>query len=118
MIIPGITADGRYIVSTWGRKLFYDPKKNSMKDPNQNWFYASYYSIPKDKINKTVKRFDLDSVDASLSDIVLPLNIKSVENTDVIVNPMLGKGGISKDHSYDVQVPETLEISPAIPWEE
>ncbi|RKM56697.1 hypothetical protein D6856_14460 [Butyrivibrio sp. XB500-5] len=118
MIITGITADGRYIVSTWGRKLFYDPKKNSIKDPNQNWFYASYYSIPKVKINKTVKRFDLDSVDASLSDIVLPLNIKSVENTDVIVNPMLGKGGISKDHSYDVQVPETLEISPAIPWEE
>lgn len=40
MTITGITEDGRYIVSTWGKKLYLDPDDIDSEDFSYGFFYA------------------------------------------------------------------------------
>ena len=43
MTITGITSDGRYEVSTWGKKFYFDPENNA-SDMEMDGFYTIDYS--------------------------------------------------------------------------
>ena len=44
MTITGITSDGRYEVSTWGKKLYFDPENNA-SDMKSDGFFTIEYNL-------------------------------------------------------------------------
>ena len=45
MIVTGITNDGRYIVSTWGKKLYVDPYEVVERDGKRTEIYFQYFEV-------------------------------------------------------------------------